>query len=305
MSASRGRVKGWGGISMPWPALCFAANCESPRTQRAGRRRGLLPLSMQLSSARRGPPAASRRRSRRSSGRGLGDRFDPQAASRPATALATIQHSAAAGASLRFATASVVSPRLVDGCFSPAMHKPSRSRPGACAALLLPHGVGRPPARSDRPASADRAIGMRGNHRPEQSASAVLWRDCFDDRGRFGLATPLPREESPSHARRTTASPRLRGGPAAQTGRRPPRYSFARQAHARSMTTSLLLCRGERNSHVKDGVAILVTAPSGVRHETLICRRGPVFGGWSWWPLVAWMAASHGDRARFGQRSTS
>jgi hypothetical protein len=40
---------------------------------------------------------------------------------------------------------------------------------------------------------------------------------------------PLPREESPSHARRTTASPRLRGSPAARTGRRPPRCGFARK----------------------------------------------------------------------------
>jgi hypothetical protein len=40
----------------------------------------------------------------------------------------------------------------------------------------------------------------------------------------------MPREESPSHARRTTASPRLRGSPAARTRRRPPRYGFARDA---------------------------------------------------------------------------
>ena len=37
---------------------------------------------------------------------------------------------------------------------------------------------------------------------------------------------PLPREESPSHARRTAASPRLRGSPAARTGRRPPRIAL-------------------------------------------------------------------------------
>ena len=55
----------------------------------------------------------------------------------------------------------------------------------------FPDGIGRTPqAKSDRPASADRAIASRGNHRPEQSASAVLWRDCFDDRGLPGLAMP-------------------------------------------------------------------------------------------------------------------
>ena len=42
-------------------------------------------------------------------------------------------------------------------------------------------------------------------------------------------ASASQREESPSHARRTTASPRLRGSPAARTRRRPPRYSFARK----------------------------------------------------------------------------
>ena len=46
-------------------------------------------------------------------------------------------------------TASVVSPRRADGCFSPAMHKPNCSRPAPSAALLLlyasadPSGPGR------------------------------------------------------------------------------------------------------------------------------------------------------------------
>jgi hypothetical protein len=42
----------------------------------------------------------------------------------------------------RFATHSVVWPRLADGRFSPAMRKSSRSRLEASAALLLLGGVG-------------------------------------------------------------------------------------------------------------------------------------------------------------------
>ena len=78
-----------------------------------------------------------------------------------------------------YATASVVSPRLADGCFSPAMHKPSRSRPAASAALLLHYGVGRPPARSDRPALAVRVIGLRGNEWRISSDPPPLRRDRF------------------------------------------------------------------------------------------------------------------------------
>ena len=52
--------------------------------------------------------------------------------------------------------------------------------------------------------------------------------------GRPHMVAGLPREQSPSHARRTTASPRLRGSPAARTGRRPPRYGFALNAIVRS-----------------------------------------------------------------------
>jgi hypothetical protein len=61
-----------------------------------------------------------------------------------------------------------------------------------------------------------RVSATRGNHRPEQNASAVLWRDCFDDRGPSGLAVPLPRNElrragliSPAQSR-VSASPRIR-----------------------------------------------------------------------------------------------
>ena len=54
---------------------------------------------------------------------------------------------------------------------------------GASAALLLPHGVGRPPAGSDRPLSADRAIGMRG--RGSRSGRQP------HDRIRFGPGDPV------------------------------------------------------------------------------------------------------------------
>ena len=65
-------------------------------------------------------------------------------------------------AGLRFATASVVSSRLADDCFGPAMHKPGRLLPAANAALLLLYGIGRSLGpRSDRPGPAVRVIEMR------------------------------------------------------------------------------------------------------------------------------------------------
>jgi len=42
------------------------------------------------------------------------------------------------------ATASLVSPRLADGCLSPKVHKPSRSKPAASAALSLLNHIGQP-----------------------------------------------------------------------------------------------------------------------------------------------------------------
>jgi hypothetical protein len=63
---------------------------------------------------------------------------------------------------LRFATASVVLPRLADDCFDPAMHKQGSVVPAAPAALLLLYGIGRSLApRSDRPGSTVRVIAMR------------------------------------------------------------------------------------------------------------------------------------------------
>ena len=45
-------------------------------------------------------------------------------------------------------------------------------------------GIGRTPqANSDRPASADRAIGSRGNQRPHHSDSVGPWHDCFHHSG--------------------------------------------------------------------------------------------------------------------------
>jgi hypothetical protein len=81
-----------------------------------------------------------------------------------------------------------------------------------------------PPARSDRPASADRVIATRGKGSCRGRQPYYRIRFVSRDPAAIGL----PREESPSHARRTTASPRLRGSPGARTRRRPPRYGFAR-----------------------------------------------------------------------------
>jgi len=80
------------------------------------------------------------------------------------------------------------SPRLADGCFSPAMHKPSRSKPAASAALLLLYGIGRPPGPSDRTALAVRAIGFRGNEWRISSDPPPLRRDRFQ-RELFRLTT--------------------------------------------------------------------------------------------------------------------
>ncbi len=75
---------------------------------------------------------------------------------------ATDRSSESPGAHECSATAAVVSPRLADGCFTPAMHKPSRSRPRHLPRYCFSTALGRPPARSDRPASAVRLIAMRG-----------------------------------------------------------------------------------------------------------------------------------------------
>ena len=63
-------------------------------------------------------------------------------------------------------------------------------------------------------------------------------------------AFAMPRQQPSGRARRTAASPRLRGSPAARTGRRPPRYSFAREGIARrpSPPRSLRLIRGSRRT---------------------------------------------------------
>ena len=82
-----------------------------------------------------------------------------------------------------------------------------------------------------RSASARRLAGSAAPATPAASvgelaaARALLKRNRHEPGDR---ACASPREESPSHSGRTTASPRLRGSPAARTGRRPPRYSFAR-----------------------------------------------------------------------------
>ncbi len=73
----------------------------------------------------------------------------------------------------RLATAPVVSPRLADGCFTPAMHKPSRSRPAASAALLLLY--------SPRPTS-----------RPKRSSRVGRPRDRYA-RNAIALCRPVPR----------------------------------------------------------------------------------------------------------------
>ena len=75
--------------------------------------------------------------------------------------LATEHCSASACAGHSFATASLVSRWRGDGCFTPAMHKPSRSRPAGSARYCFSTRRPTPRARIDRRGSATRVIGSR------------------------------------------------------------------------------------------------------------------------------------------------
>jgi hypothetical protein len=86
------------------------------------------------------------------------DCFDRLTVARPTSAMAPKEASPEPSFGDSYATASVVSPRRADGCFTPAMRKPSCSRPAASAVLLL-FSTRRPTARArvDRRGSAVRA----------------------------------------------------------------------------------------------------------------------------------------------------
>jgi hypothetical protein len=66
----------------------------------------------------------------------------PNPSVRPRPSGRPLSYSRRSTAGYTYATASVVRPRLAEGCFSPTMRKPSRSRLEASAALLLLGGVG-------------------------------------------------------------------------------------------------------------------------------------------------------------------
>ena len=59
-----------------------------------------------------------------------------------------------------------------------------------------------------------------------QACAAWARHDCFDSRGCFGLAMPLPRQRQSRRARLTAASARLCIRPAVRTGPDPPHYRF-------------------------------------------------------------------------------
>jgi hypothetical protein len=65
------------------------------------------------------------------------DRYQDPSGARLAIALATIRHSAGAGASLPFATHSAVSPRAADGCIDRRMRKLNDAGVTSDAARLL------------------------------------------------------------------------------------------------------------------------------------------------------------------------
>jgi hypothetical protein len=93
----------------------------------------------------------------------------------------------------RNATASVVSPQPADGCFTPAMHKPSRSEAGGIRpAIAFSAASADPPARSDRPALAVRVIGLRGKQSRDVSGAD----DRIDQRRLSAGVIGLPRERS-------------------------------------------------------------------------------------------------------------
>ena len=110
-------------------------------------------------------------------------------------------------------------------CAHPASDSRRCSRPAGSAALSLSRWRRRTQTKSDRLASAMRVIATRGKGSCRGRQPHYRIRFVSRDPAVIGLR----REESPSHARRTTASPRLRSSPAARTRRRPPRYSFARK----------------------------------------------------------------------------
>ena len=105
-------------------------------------------------------------------------RFPVPPGARRAAVSATIQASGSAVADRCSATASVVAPRRADGCFSPVMHKPSRSRPAPPRHYRSSAASAGPPAQSDRPVLAVRVIGLRGT----QSCRSSEPDECFRSR---------------------------------------------------------------------------------------------------------------------------
>ena len=143
-------------------------------------------------------------------------------------------------------TAAVVWPRLADGCFSPAMQKPSRSRSAASAALLLLYGIGGPPARSDRAALAVRVIGMRGTQPCRSSEPDEGFRSRTDRPGasastcRSQAATPAAaslRDER--DGRHSTTAPSVAGN---MIARRPSGGASAFTAMRRSTIADPCWC---------------------------------------------------------------
>ena len=155
-----------------------------------------------------------------------------------------------AGAGHSFATASVVSPRLADGCFSPAMQKPSRSRPAPSVALIaLLYGLGRPLRPGaivpPRPSALSRCAGWSG-------ASAATRRRCgaIASRARLRAVHPIgllrkrpPRRPGP-----------FRPGPSA-------RRRTGRMAH---------LLRPRFGIHCRARHRLARTGPAGLRERSIL-----------------------------------
>ena len=127
----------------------------------------------------------------------------------------------------RIATLSVVSPQRADGCFTPAMQEPSRSRPEASATLPLLYAIGRPPrARIDRRGSAVGAIGSRVGVASQARPSAGLAR-LLPQLGPGGSVMPMPRKRSPA---RVGPDDRLRVNPITTPANRDERSPVATNA---------------------------------------------------------------------------
>jgi len=110
---------------------------------------------------------------------------------------------------LRNATASLVSRSRRDGCFTPAMHKPSRSRPSGSARYRFSTRSPTPRARIDRRVSAIRVSGSRRAIAGVASCPPLLCHGCSNTGGRLLLTDAVVEPSTTAPRGRSSALSRL------------------------------------------------------------------------------------------------